>query len=126
MVLEFQLHPNKAPSAEAGAQPSVLRRLAYNHPGLTVDLGVGQEDGRVALVEHTGTVARGVPVFAERRFFRQKADAVKFGALVTPVGFDWDGRPDLLVGAEDGFLYYMAHPTQSKKRETSSNERVLR
>jgi hypothetical protein len=59
-----------------------------------VDLVVGQEDGRVAFVEHTGNVANGIPLFAEPRFFQQQADEVKFGALVTPVSFDWDGDGD--------------------------------
>lgn len=73
------------------------------------DLVVGQEDGRVALVEHTGQVVDGMPVFAEPKFFEQQADDVKFGALVTPVSFDWDGDgdEDLVCGntaGEVGFL----------------------
>lgn len=69
-----------------------------------VDLVVGQEDGRVALVEHTGRLVDGLPQFAPPRFFRQEADAVKFGALVTPVGFDWDddGDDDLVCGNTAG------------------------
>jgi len=59
-----------------------------------VDLVVGQEDGRVALIEHTGRLADRSPVFAPPRFFRQQAGEVKFGALATPVGFDWDGDGD--------------------------------
>ncbi len=39
-----------------------------------VDLIVGQEDGRVAFVEHTGRIANGVPVFAAPRFFQQQAN----------------------------------------------------
>ncbi len=68
------------------------------------DLVVGQEDGRVALLEHTGRVAGGVPVFAPPRFFRQRADRVKFGALVTPVSVDWDGDgdEDLICGNTAG------------------------
>ncbi len=74
-----------------------------------VDLIVGQEDGRVALVEHTGKIDDGLPVFAEPRFFHQQADEVKFGALVTPVSFDWDGDgdEDLICGntaGEIGFI----------------------
>ena len=69
-----------------------------------VDLIVGQEDGRVAFVEHTGEVKEGVPVFAAPRFFQQQADEVKFGALVTPVSFDWDadGDEDLICGNTAG------------------------
>ncbi len=68
------------------------------------DLVVGQEDGRVALLEHTGRVEEGVPVFAPPRFFRQRADRVKFGALVTPVSVDWDedGDEDFICGNTAG------------------------
>jgi hypothetical protein len=71
-----------------------------------LDLVVGQEDGRVALVEHTGKVAGGLPVFAAPRFFQQQADDVKFGALVTPVAFDWDadGDMDLVCGNTAGYI----------------------
>ena len=33
-------------------------------------------------------------MFAPPQFFQQQADWVKFGALATPVGFDWDGDGD--------------------------------
>lgn len=71
-----------------------------------VDLVVGEEDGRVALVEHTGRIADGMPVFRPPQHFRQQADAVKFGALVTPVGFDWDGDgdEDLVCGNTAGYI----------------------
>ena len=74
-----------------------------------VDLVVGQEDGRVALIEHIGRSAHGVPIFNAPTFFQQQADEVKFGALVTPVEFDWDGDgdEDLLCGnsaGEVGFI----------------------
>ena len=74
-----------------------------------VDLVVGQEDGRVALLDHTGRVESGMPVYSDPKFFRQQADAVKFGALVTPVSFDWDGDgdEDLVCGntaGEIGFI----------------------
>ena len=59
-----------------------------------VDLIIGQEDGRVAFVEHTGRVVDGAPLFAAPRFFRQTAAGVKFGALSTPVAVDWDGDGD--------------------------------
>ena len=74
-----------------------------------VDLVVGQEDGRVALVEHTGRIADGVPVFEPPRFFRQIADNVKFGALVTPVSVDWDadGDQDLVCGNTAGYVGFV-------------------
>jgi hypothetical protein len=74
-----------------------------------VDLVVGQEDGRVALVENTGKVLDGMPQFLPPRFFRQQAADVKFGVLVTPVGFDWDGdgREDLVCGNSAGYIGFI-------------------
>src|SRR2546423_10920986 len=71
-----------------------------------VDLVVGDEDGRVALVEHTGTIVAGVPRFLPPAYFRQEADDVKFGALVTPCSVDWDGDgdEDLICGNSAGYL----------------------
>ena len=71
-----------------------------------VDLVVGQEDGRVALVENTGRVGDNGPVFGPPKFFRQEAHEVKFGALVTPVSFDWDadGDEDLICGNTAGYV----------------------
>ena len=79
--------------------------IDWNRDG-RVDLIVGQEDGRVAFVENTGKVVEGLPVFKQPEFFRQVADDVKFGALVTPVGFDWnnDGKEDLVCGNTAGYI----------------------
>lgn len=73
------------------------------------DLIVGDEDGRVALVEHTGKVIDGMPVFLPPRYFKQQAEDVKFGALATPVGFDWngDGRDDIIVGNTAGNIAFI-------------------
>ena len=74
-----------------------------------VDLVVGQEDGRVALVDNTGKSVDGMPQFAAPVFFRQEADEVKFGALVTPVSFDWDGDgdEDLVCGNTAGHIGFI-------------------
>ncbi len=74
-----------------------------------VDLVVGQEDGRVALVENTGKVRDGLPRFLPPRFFRQEAADVKFGALATPYSFDWDGDgdEDLLCGNTAGYIGFI-------------------
>ena len=71
-----------------------------------VDLVVGQEDGRVALVENSGRVVDRMPVFDSPRFFQQEAHEVKFGALATPVGFDWDadGDDDIVSGNTEGYV----------------------
>lgn len=70
------------------------------------DLIVGDEDGRVALVEHSGQVVDGLPQFLPPRYFQQEADDVKFGALATPCGFDWDGDgdQDILCGNTAGYI----------------------
>jgi hypothetical protein len=74
-----------------------------------VDLVVGQEDGRVALVENTGQVINGLPQFLPPKFFQQKADELKFGALVTPFSFDWDddGDEDLICGNTAGYIGFI-------------------
>ncbi len=71
------------------------------------DLIVGDEDGRVAFVENTGKRDKtNTPVFARPRYFQQEADALKFGALATPVGFDWDGDgdTDIVSGNTAGYV----------------------
>lgn len=74
-----------------------------------VDLVVGQEDGRVALIEHTGKVEADTPVFLPPVFFQQEADALKIGALCTPVSVDWDndGDEDLIAGDTAGYLNFV-------------------
>ena len=60
-----------------------------------VDLIVGDEDGRVAFVEHTGRLgADHTPAFRAPRYFQQEAADLKFGALATPCACDWDGDGD--------------------------------
>jgi len=73
------------------------------------DLLVGDEDGRVALVENTGRFTDDrTPIFETPRYFRQQADTLKCGALATPVGFDWDGDGDMdiLSGNTAGYIEF--------------------
>ncbi len=74
-----------------------------------VDLIVGDEDGRVAFIENTGKFEAGVPVFRDPRYFQQEAHLVKFGALATPVGFDWDGDgdTDIVCGNTAGYVAFL-------------------
>jgi hypothetical protein len=73
------------------------------------DLICGDEDGRVAFIEHTGKVDGGVPVFLAPEYFRQRATDVKFGALVSPFGTDWDGDgdEDLVCGNTAGYVGFI-------------------
>ncbi len=76
------------------------------------DLIVGDEDGRVALVENVGLKTSNAtlkaPVFSPPQYFQQEADKLKCGALATPVGFDWDGDgdTDILSGNTAGFIEF--------------------
>ncbi len=74
-----------------------------------VDLVVGEEDGRVSLIEHSGKVEDGIPQFLPPVFFQQEADAVKFGALATPVSYDWDGDgdDDIISGNTAGYIGFI-------------------
>lgn len=73
-----------------------------------IDLIVGDEDGRVAWIEHTGKVVDGLPVFAPPRYFQQEADDVKCGALATPTSVDWDGDgdTDIICGNTAGYILF--------------------
>ncbi|MEA2068624.1 MAG: FG-GAP-like repeat-containing protein, partial [Verrucomicrobiota bacterium] len=74
-----------------------------------MDLICGDEDGRVAFIEHTGKIKDGVPIFGKPVYFRQKADNVKFGALATPFGVDWDadGDDDIICGNTAGYIAFI-------------------
>jgi len=74
-----------------------------------VDLVVGDEDGRVALIENLGKLHDDrTPVFAAPRYFQQQAETLKSGALATPFGVDWDGDgdTDIVSGNTAGYLEF--------------------
>ena len=98
-----------------------------------VDLVVGQEDGRVALLEHTGRIRKGLPVFKKPRFFKQQAGELKFGVLATPAGFDWDGDgdQDLICGNSAGEIGFIENlggcpPRWAAPRLLKAGGRVIR
>lgn len=74
-----------------------------------MDLVVGDEDGRVAFIENTGEISGRMPLFRSPVYFQQKADRLKFGALVTPYAVDWDsdGDQDLICGNTAGYIGYI-------------------
>jgi hypothetical protein len=101
------------------------------------DLIVGDEDGRVALVENTGKFDdRNCPLFLPPHYFQQQADTLKCGALATPVGFDWDGDDDidLLSGNTAGYIEYfenlsgrgIEHPRWAAPVRLMAGDRVFR
>lgn len=81
--------------------------IDWDHDG-DLDLLVGDEDGRVALVENTGKLRDRQPVFLAPQYFQQQADTLKFGALATPYAYDWDGDgdEDIVCGNTAGNLGY--------------------
>jgi hypothetical protein len=74
-----------------------------------LDLLVGDEDGRIAMIEHTGRVVDGMPQFLAPRYLKQHADEVKFGALSAPSAYDLDGdgNEDLIVGNSAGYIGFI-------------------
>ena len=74
-----------------------------------MDLIVGDEDGRVAFIENTGKIKDSMPQFLPPKYFKQKADEVKVGAIVTPFSVDWDsdGDEDLICGNTAGNIVFV-------------------
>lgn len=99
-----------------------------------IDLIVGDEDGRVVLIENTGKVDSNMPVFKSPVYIQQKRDNVKFGALVTPFSVDWDedGDEDLICGNSAGYISYIenldgaATPDWSEPKYLESDGEVIR
>ena len=75
------------------------------------DLIVGDEDGRVALVENVSTIGNPIPEFKQPVYFQQEAETLKFGALATPFAYDWDqdGDEDIVCGNTAGNIAVFAN-----------------
>jgi len=106
----------------------MITPVAYDFTGNGwPDLVVGDEDGRVALIEHTGKMVDGMPLFLPPRYFRQQADEVKFGVCVTPVGVDWNGNEltDLVMLDHEGYLALFRREKRDDKLVLLPGERVF-
>ncbi len=94
------------------------------------DLIVGDEDGRVALVENSGQLGeeegRHAPIFVQPKYFQQQADTLKCGALATPVGFDWDGDgdTDILSGNTAGYIEFFENLSGPKVAKPKWNKPI--
>ncbi|MCF7817889.1 MAG: VCBS repeat-containing protein [Kiritimatiellales bacterium] len=99
-----------------------------------MDLICGQEDGRVAFIENTGKMNGDVPVFKSPVYFQQKADNVKFGALATPFGVDWDGDgdDDIICGNTAGYIGFIenlgggANPKWAAPKQLEAGGKTIR
>lgn len=89
-------------------QMIIVTAFDWNNDGWP-DLVVAQEDGRVALLLHTGRVVDEKPLFHDPVIFRQRADEVKFGVLTSPVAYDWDGDGlvDIISGNTAGEIAWI-------------------
>ena len=79
-----------------------------------MDLIVGEEDGRVALLENTGLLDEDdIPIFHEPKYFKTPADDVKTGIFNTPCSVDWDGDgdEDIIIGDSAGFISLIENVT---------------
>jgi hypothetical protein len=81
-----------------------------------IDVVCGDEDGRVAFIEHTGVVKDGLPQFNPPHYFQQEADELDAGVLATPVGYDWDGDgdEDIVCGQSAGYIIWFENLSGSK------------
>ncbi len=73
-----------------------------------LDLICGEENGRIALIENTGRLKDGMPLFHRPVYFQQEADELKCGALATPFAVDWDGDGDwdIVCGNSAGYIMF--------------------
>lgn len=74
-----------------------------------MDIICGDESGGCALIENTGKVKDGMPVFKPPAYFLQKADMLKVEVLPSAAAVDWDGDgdQDFLCGTASGYIEFL-------------------
>ena len=87
-------------------QPRVVSWHKDGRPSFVV----GEEDGRVALIENLAPRGQ-EPKFAPPRYFEQVDPLLKSGSLSRPVAIDWngDGKLDILAGNAAGYIQFFAN-----------------
>jgi hypothetical protein len=82
--------------------------IDWNEDGF-VDILAGDEDGKIAYLQHTGKIQDGLPQFSLPVFIQQEAKYVDFGALTAPRVFDWDGDglDDIVSGNGVGHIGFI-------------------
>jgi hypothetical protein len=95
-------------------QPRVVAWHKDGRPSLVV----GEEDGRIVLLENRAPRGK-EPDLAPPRYFEQVEPFLKSGALSRPVVADWngDGKPDILAGNSAGYLQYFENAGTRDKPE---------
>lgn len=99
-----------------------------------MDLICGDEDGRVAFIENSGRFDSGIPIFNSPVYFKQKAQYLKFGALSTPYGVDWDGDgdEDIVSGNTAGYIGFFENmggdgdPVWSQVKLLNAGDQTIR
>ena len=84
-------------------------------------------DGRLDMLVNSQNVSflRNISTEQNKHLFRDAGmldSRILAGHTTSPTTVDWnkDGIPDLLAGAEDGFLYYMKNPHVKTIRTSNS------
>ena len=95
----------------------LARRDRLGHATATSTSSSATRTAAWPCVENTGQArSTACRSFLPPRYFQQQADDVKFGALATPVGFDWDGDgdEDLICGNTAGYIGLHREPRRRR------------
>ena len=103
-------------------QPRVVDWHGDGRPSLVI----GEEDGRVALLENLAPPGT-PPRLAPPKYLEQIDPYVKCGALARPVAVDWngDGKLDIICGNSAGYLQYFEN-TGSKSAPAFADRGYLK